>query len=85
MANLEIRITKNFNGEKQYSVGSVSISNQLVRDNKGKLVKVNGRTQYKEVEVFGAENYGKDGVAVFEYSKEGLEKAREALKELSKK
>ena len=85
MANLEIRITKNFNGEKQYSVGQLMKTNQLVRDNKGKLVKVNGRAQYEEVEVFGAENYGKDGVAVFEYNQEGLEQARDALKELSKK
>lgn len=84
MTKLEIRITKNFNGEKQYSVGSVSTSNQLVRDNKGKLVKVNGRAQYEEVEVFGAENYG-EGVAVFPFNKEGLEEAREALKTLRKK
>ena len=84
MAKLEIRITKNFNGEKQYSVGQLMKTNQLVRDNKGKLVKVNGRAQYEEVEVFGAENYGQ-GVAVFEYSQDGLEQAREALKVLSKK
>ena len=84
MVNLEIRITKNFNGEKQYSVGQLMKTNQLVRDNKGKLVKINGRAQYEEVEVFGAENCG-EGVAVFEYNKEGLEEAREALKILSKK
>ena len=59
-------------------------TNQLVRDNKGKLVKANSKAQYEEVEVFGTENYG-EGVAVFEYSKEGLEEAREALKALSKK